>query len=102
MIADIEELEEMDASELYARSLSAKEVLTPQRSGNFMLPVAEGTRKIFRGEKRLRTSTLSRDRPEQKKNKKFFKENQMNYILQPHFKKTQRGVMRELKVTSGL
>ena len=35
MVADIEELEEMDASELHARRLNAKEVLTPQRSGNF-------------------------------------------------------------------
>ena len=26
----------------------------------------------------------------------------MNYILQPQFKKTQRGIMRKLKVTSGL
>ena len=30
MIADIEELEEMDASELHARKLNAKEVLTPK------------------------------------------------------------------------
>ena len=30
MIADIEELEEMDASELHVRRLNAKEVLTPQ------------------------------------------------------------------------
>ena len=29
MIADIEDLEEMDASELHARRLNAKEVLTP-------------------------------------------------------------------------
>ena len=56
MVADIEELEEMDASELHARRLHAKEVLTPQRSGN----------------------------------------------IQPHFKKNQRGMMRKLKVTSGL
>ena len=47
IVADIEELEEMDASELHARRLSAKEVLTPQRSGNFIFPVAEGTVKIF-------------------------------------------------------
>ena len=32
MIADIEELDEMDASELHARRLNATEVLTPQRS----------------------------------------------------------------------
>ena len=47
MVADIEELEEMDASELHARRLNAKEVLTPQRSGNFISPVADGTVKIF-------------------------------------------------------
>ena len=43
MVADIEELEEMDASELHARRLNAKEVLTQQRSGNFTFPVADGT-----------------------------------------------------------
>ena len=47
MVADIEELEEMDASELHARRLNAKEVLTRQRSENFMFPVADGTIKIF-------------------------------------------------------
>ena len=54
----------MDASELHARWLKAKEVLTPQRSGNFTFPVADGTVKIFGREQRLRTSTLTRDRPE--------------------------------------
>ena len=43
MVADIEELEETDASELHARRLNAKEVLTPQRSGNFIFPVVDGT-----------------------------------------------------------
>ena len=50
----------MDASELHARRLSAKEVLTPERSGNFIFPVADGTVKIFGREQRLRTSTLER------------------------------------------
>ena len=61
MVADIEELEEMDASELHARSLNAKEVLTLQRSGNFIFPVADGTVKIFGRDQRLRTSTLTQD-----------------------------------------
>ena len=39
-------------------------MLTPQRSGNFIFPVAEGTVKIFGGEQRLRTSTLNQERPE--------------------------------------
>ena len=43
MVADIEELEETDASELHVRRLNAKEVLTPQRSGNFIFPVEDGT-----------------------------------------------------------
>ena len=36
MNADIEELEEMDASELHARRLNAKEVLTPMKSDNYI------------------------------------------------------------------
>ena len=46
MVTDIEELEQMDASEPHARSLNAKEVSTPQRGGNFIVPVADGTVKI--------------------------------------------------------
>ena len=64
VVADIEELEEMDASELHARRLHAKEVLTPQRSGNFIFPVADGTVHIFGRGQRLGTSTLTRDPPE--------------------------------------
>ena len=36
----------------------------------------------------------------EEKNNKFFKENQINYILQPHFKKTQCGMMKKLKSDS--
>ena len=54
----------MDASERHARRLNAKEVLTRQRSGNFTFPVADGTVKICGREQRLRTSTLTRERPE--------------------------------------
>ena len=43
----------MDASELHDRRLNAKEVLTLQRSGNFIFPVADGTAKIF-GENSVR------------------------------------------------
>ena len=43
MIADIEELEEMDASEIHARRLIAKEVLTPMKGDKFIFPVADGT-----------------------------------------------------------
>ena len=39
-------------------------MVTPQRSGNFIFPVADGIVKIFSGEQRLRTSALTWDRPE--------------------------------------
>ena len=54
----------MDASELHARWLKAKEVLTPMKGDNFIFPVADGTFKISGGDRRLRTSTLIWDRPE--------------------------------------
>ena len=63
MAADIEELGGMDASELHARRLNAKEALTPHRSGNFLFPVADGTVKICGEDQELRTSTLIRDSP---------------------------------------
>ena len=34
MIADTEEVEDMDASEIHARRLNAKEVLTPMKGEN--------------------------------------------------------------------
>ena len=64
MVADIEELEEMDASELHARRLNAKEVLTPMKGEKFIFPVADGTVKISGGDQDLRTSTLIRDSPD--------------------------------------
>ena len=36
MVADIEELEEMDVPELHARRLNAKEVLTPKKGDHFI------------------------------------------------------------------
>ena len=64
MVADIEELEEMDVSELDARRLNAKEVLTTMKGVNFMFPVAEGTVKISGEDQDLRTSTFIRDSPD--------------------------------------
>ena len=47
MVGDIEELEEMDASELHARRINAKEALTLMKRDNFMFSVADGSVKIF-------------------------------------------------------
>ena len=88
------ELEEMDASELHAIRLNAKEVLTPLRSGNFIFPFADGTLQIFGRERRLRTSTLPGSVRNEAQNKKFFKEIQMSGVLHSIFKQTQPVMMR--------
>ena len=64
LVADIEELEQVGASEIHARRLNAKEVLTPMKNEKFVFPVADGTVKISEEDHNLRTSTLIRDRPE--------------------------------------
>ena len=63
MVADIEELETMDASEIYARRLNAKEVIFPKDNGKLIFPVADGRIKFSGGDQELRTSTLIREHP---------------------------------------
>ena len=94
MIADIEELEEMDASEIHARRLNAKEVLTPKKwklhilsrrwkgQNLWVRPASENIHlNLGLAGTRRRTGSSS----------------QMNKILQPNFKTTRRGMMRETK-----
>ena len=64
MVADIEELEQMDASEIYGKRLDAKEVLTPMSGEKFKFLTAHGTRKLSGGDQVLRIFTLIRDRPD--------------------------------------
>ena len=92
MIADTEELEEMDATEIHARRLHAKEVLTPMKGDNFTLPVADGTIKTPGGDRRLRT---------RERNKKFSTRIRRTLFSKP-FKMTQHGMMRKLKMIFGL
>ena len=62
-VADFEELETMDASEIYPKRLNAKEVIFPKDQGEFIFPIADGRTKILGGNQDLRTSTLVRHRP---------------------------------------
>ena len=64
LTADVEELEQMDASEIHAWRLNAREVSTPMKGDKNIFPIADGTVKICGGDQRLRTSTLIWDRPE--------------------------------------
>ena len=63
LVADIEELEKMDASEIHAKRLNAKEVLTPMNGGKIIFPIADGAVKLS-GDQVLRRSTLIWDRPD--------------------------------------
>ena len=63
LVADIEELETMDASEIYSKRLNAKEVIFPEENGKFIFPVADGRINRPGADQDLRTSTLIRDCP---------------------------------------
>ena len=63
LVADIEELETMGASDIYSKRLNAKEVIFPRENGNFIFPIADGRIKLPGGDQELRTSTLIRERP---------------------------------------
>ena len=63
MVADIEELETTDASEIYSKRLDAMEVIFPKEKGKFIFQVADGRITFSGGDQELRTSTLIRDHP---------------------------------------
>ena len=62
LIEDLEELETMDASEIYSKRLNAKEVIFPKQ-GEYIFPIEDGRIKTPGGDQELRTSTLVRHRP---------------------------------------
>ena len=62
LIADLEELETMNASEICSKRLNAKEVIFPKQ-GEFIFPIADGRIKTLGGDQDPRTSTLIRHRP---------------------------------------
>ena len=68
LIADLGELETMDASEIYSERLNAKEVIFP-KEGEFIFPITDGRIKTLVGDQELRTSTLVRHRPIQGESK---------------------------------
>ena len=42
LVADLEDLETMDASEIYSKRLNAKEVIFPKEKGEFVFGIADG------------------------------------------------------------
>ena len=63
LVADLEELETMDASEIYSKRLNAKDVIFPKEKGEFIFQSQMDESNPFGGDQDLRTSTLIRQRP---------------------------------------
>ena len=83
LISDLEELETMDASEIYSKRLNAKEVIFPKQ-GEFIFPIEEGRIKTPGGDQELRTSTLVRPRPIQGEGHIDFLGESEGSLPQPH------------------
>ena len=83
LVADLEELETMDASEIYSKRLNAKEVIFPKQ-GEFIVPIADGRIKTLGRDQELRTSTLIRHRPIQGESNIDFLGESEGSLHQPH------------------
>ena len=71
LVADIEELEKMDASEIYLKRLNAKEVIFPKQ-GEFTFPIADGRIKTPGGDQELRTSPFDTGPPKLRRKSRRF------------------------------
>ena len=58
LVADLEELETMDALEIYSKRLNAKQVIFPKENGNFIFPITDGPIKLPGGDQGLITSAF--------------------------------------------
>ena len=83
LVVDLEELETVDASEIYSKRLNAKEVIFPKEA-QFIFPIADGRIKTPGGDQELRTSTLIRPRPIQGEGHLDFLGESEGSLPQPH------------------
>ena len=58
LVADIEELDNLDASEIHARRLNGKEVIMGKNGEHFIFSIADGTVKLSGGNQSIRKSAL--------------------------------------------
>ena len=61
MIADLEDFEMLDASDIYPRRINAKEVLIKQKDDEFIFPIADGTGHLSGIDYEFRVPTLRRE-----------------------------------------
>ena len=87
MVADIKELETMDASEIHSKRLKktqCKRSTNPSKNGNLIFPAADGRIKFVGGDQELRTSTLIRDHPIRGEDQRDFLRESERSFPQPH------------------
>ena len=68
LIADIEELEMLDASEIHPRRLNAKEVLITHKDGEFVFPVADSSATLAGRDYDFQEPTLGREHTVKREN----------------------------------
>ena len=95
--ADIEELEEMDASEIHARRLRAKEALTPMKGDNFIMPSRRWNSQNFWRRSTSGNIHLNPGQPRQRRRTILSSRRIRRALFQPHSKMTLQGMMRKLK-----
>ena len=61
LTADLEDLEEMDASDNYPRRINAKEILIRQKDDEFIFPCAHGAAKLLGRDHEFREPTLRQE-----------------------------------------
>ena len=84
LVADLEELETMDASEIHSKRLTAKEVIFSKEKGEFISPIADERIKPLGGDQDLRTSTSIRHRPFRGERRRDFLEKSEGSLPPPH------------------
>ena len=83
LVADVEELQENDATDVFLRRMTTEEVLVPNEGHKFISLFVHGSAKLAGEGSEFRTSDRIRRHIEKEKNTAvIFKEKQMNQILQ--------------------
>ena len=68
LIADIDKLEKLDASEIYPRRLNAREILKTHKDGEFVFPVADGSATLSGRDDEVQEPTLRREHTVRREN----------------------------------
>ena len=84
LVADLEELGMMDASEIYSKRLNAKEVKFSKENGKIIFPIADGRIKHLGGDQGVRTPTLIRQQPIRGESHVDFLGESKGSLPQPH------------------